>query len=149
MYGYDVKSLKDFCVTAADESVTLAAQLFVPGETLINIFPILAYIPAWVPGASSHKVAAEVKRLTDELVRFPIDWAKMRMVCQLDVFSAFLNRWPFERRKKGQLPHPLSPISLKKSIRSVHQYKRRGQLKILPILCTVVRIPCHSQPFDH
>jgi hypothetical protein len=31
----------------------------------------------------------------------------------------------------------------------VHRHKRRGQLKILPILCMVVRIPCHPQPFDH
>src|SRR5258708_1917033 len=89
MYGYDVESLDDPCVIAADKSVTLAAQLFVPGETLINIFPILAFIPAWVPGASSHKAAAEVKRLTDELIRFPMDWAKMRMVCLLDVLFCF------------------------------------------------------------
>ena len=84
-----MESLDDACVIAADKSVTLAAQLFVPGETLINIFPILAFIPAWFPGASSHKAAAEVKRLTDELIRFPMDWAKMRMVCPLDALFCF------------------------------------------------------------
>ena len=80
MYGYDVESLDDFCVIAADKSVTMASQLFVPGETLINIFPILAFIPAWFPGASSHEVVAEVKRLIHDLIRFPMDWAKTRMV---------------------------------------------------------------------
>jgi hypothetical protein len=89
MYGYDVESLDDSCVAGADKKVTMTARLFMPGETLINSFPILAYIPAWFPGASSHKVAAEVKQLTDELIRFPMDWAKMRMVCPLDVSFFF------------------------------------------------------------
>ena len=89
MYGYDVESLDDPCVASADEKVTMTARLFTPGATLINSFPILAFIPPWVPGASSHKLAAEVKRLTDELVRFPMDWVKMRMVCQLEVLFCF------------------------------------------------------------
>ena len=96
MYGYDVDSLDDPCITNADKSITMGTGLFVPGASLINIFPILAHIPPWFPGASSHKIAAEVRRLTDEVMRFPMDWAKMRMVCQLDVlffFSESLTIW--------------------------------------------------------
>jgi len=89
MYGYDVESINDPCVTSADKSVTLGAPLFLPGESLINVFPILGFIPAWFPGASSHKIAAEVKRLTDEVMRFPMDWAKMRMVCHLEILFLF------------------------------------------------------------
>jgi len=50
-----------------------------PGASLINIFPILSFVPEWFPGASSRKVAAEVKRLTDWVIRVPMDWAKTRM----------------------------------------------------------------------
>ena len=89
MYGYDVEALDDHCVITADKSVTMSVNLFVPGATLINIFPILAFIPAWFPGASSHKVAAEVKRLVGGLVRFPVDWAKTRMVCQFNIAPLF------------------------------------------------------------
>ena len=89
MYGYDVESLDDHCVTIANKSLTMAVELLVPGATLINNFPILALIPAWFPGASSHKVAAEVKRLVGGLVRFPMDWAKTRMVCQFDIAPLF------------------------------------------------------------
>ena len=85
MYGYDVESTDDPCITNAEKSVALGIQLLLPGASLINIFPILAFIPAWFPGASSHKLAAEVKRLTDEVIRFPMEWAKMRMVCQLEI----------------------------------------------------------------
>jgi hypothetical protein len=89
MYGYDVESIEDPCVTSADKSITLGAPLFLPGGSFINVFPILASIPAWFPGASSHKVAAEVKRLTDEVIRVPMDSAKMRMVCHLEVLFLF------------------------------------------------------------
>ena len=93
MYGYDVESLNDSCVAGATKKVAMTAKLFMPGETLINSFPILAYVPPWFPGASSHKIAAEVKRLTDELIRSPMDWVKMRMVCLLNVlFCFFRNR---------------------------------------------------------
>ena len=86
MYGYDVESIDDPCVTSADESITLGSPLFLPGASMINIFPILAFVPPWFPGASSHKVAAEVKRLTDEVVRVPMDWARARMVGHLSRF---------------------------------------------------------------
>jgi hypothetical protein len=89
MYGYDVESIDDPCIANAEKSVALGTPLFVPGATMINIFPILGYIPAWFPGASSHKIAAEVKRLTDEVIRFPLDWAKMRMVCHLSILFLF------------------------------------------------------------
>jgi hypothetical protein len=85
MYGYDVESVNDPCITNADKSIALGSPLLVPGASMINIFPILAFIPAWFPGASSHKVAAEVKRLTDEVIRFPMNWANMRMVCHLKI----------------------------------------------------------------
>ena len=102
MYGYDVESVNDFCVAGADKKFTMIAQLLIrPGKTLINSFPILAFIPAWFPGAPSHKIAMEVKRLTDELIRLPVDWAKMRMVCQLEVlfcFSGIVDRLNAERR---------------------------------------------------
>jgi len=84
MYGYDVESIDDPCIINADKSMTMGTELFIPGATLINILPILAFVPPWFPGASSRKLAAEVKRLTDEVIRFPMDWVKMRMVCQLE-----------------------------------------------------------------
>jgi len=91
MCGYDVESLDDPCITNADKSITMGVALFVPGGSLIKVFPILACIPPWFPGASSHKVAAEVRRLTDEVIRFPMDWAKMRMVCRLENLFPFPN----------------------------------------------------------
>ncbi|KAF8959259.1 cytochrome P450 [Flammula alnicola] len=68
------------CVQAADESILLGATLVLPGGSLINIFPFLRHIPPWVPGATSGKTAAEVKRLTEEVVSSPMNVLKERMM---------------------------------------------------------------------
>ena len=80
MYGYDVEFIDDPFVTGADKSVSLGVEFLLPNASLINMFPILAFIPAWFPGASSHKLLAEVKRLTNEVFQVPVDWAEMSMV---------------------------------------------------------------------
>jgi len=76
LYGYEVESFEDPCVSAAERSTLLASQLVIPGASLINIFPILGRIPPWIPGASSHKMAAEIRRLTKMVYNIPLEVAK-------------------------------------------------------------------------
>lgn len=73
MYGYNVESIHDPFIEAAEKCVKLGAPLLTPGGSLINLFPILAKIPPWVPGASSQKTAVEVKRLTALMQNIPLD----------------------------------------------------------------------------
>ena len=142
MYGYDVESINDPFVTGADKSVTLGLEFLVPNASLINTFPMLAFIPAWFPGASSQKLFAEVKRLTDEVFRVPMDWAKMSMVRRLEICSFYKSLTaPDDPRVKGAPFRPFSLNSLKGKIPWVHRHKKRRQSQILPILLTVVRTP--------
>ncbi|PPQ81712.1 hypothetical protein CVT25_013442 [Psilocybe cyanescens] len=76
MYGYEVKSVDEPCVTVADEAIMLGTRLLVPGASLINIIPSLRHVPEWFPGASSRKMAAKIRRMTDEVIRFPLDYVK-------------------------------------------------------------------------
>lgn len=142
MYGYDVESIDDPFVTGADKSVTLGLEFLVPNASLINTFPMLAFIPAWFPGASSQKLFAEVKRLTDEVFRVPMDWAKMSMVRRLE-FCSFSKSLTVsdDPRVKGSPFRPFLLNSLKGKIRWVHQHKKKRQSQILPIQLTVVRTP--------
>lgn len=80
MYGYKVQSITEPVVTVADEAIRLGSELLVPGRTLINIFPVLRHIPAWFPGASSHKMAKIVKRLSNELMTIPMEYVKKSLV---------------------------------------------------------------------
>jgi hypothetical protein len=54
IYGYDVESIDDLYIAKADKSFTMGLQLLLPGASMINIFPILAFIPAWFPGNISQ-----------------------------------------------------------------------------------------------
>jgi cytochrome P450 len=46
-----------------------------PGAYLVDLLPILKYIPEWVPGASFQKVAREGRELSKELQNKPFAWA--------------------------------------------------------------------------
>ncbi|KAF9553642.1 cytochrome P450 [Agrocybe pediades] len=74
IYGYDAKTLDDPWIQAADKSIDAGAALLLPGKNLVNIFPILGKIPAWVPFAASIKAAAEVKYWTEERKRIPTEY---------------------------------------------------------------------------
>ncbi|PPQ77931.1 hypothetical protein CVT25_015406 [Psilocybe cyanescens] len=74
MYGHDVESIEDPCVRLSDETLLLGSPLLVPGGSLINVIPALRYIPEWVPGAYSRKVAAKVRRMTSEALRIAMGY---------------------------------------------------------------------------
>lgn len=95
MYGYEVKSLDDPCIAAADESISLGAVLMVPGKSLINDFPILRHVPPWFPGASSRRTAAKVRMLTDEMRRIPTEFVKKQFVSPFLIFE--LNHYAYPR----------------------------------------------------
>ncbi|KAF8957568.1 cytochrome P450 [Flammula alnicola] len=95
MYGYEVQSVDDPCVEAADESVNLTAQLLVPGGSFVNIFPFLRHVPQWFPGATSQKTAARVRMLTQHMMSIPLNRLKKRMVdgtAPQSLVSDFLER---------------------------------------------------------
>ncbi|KAF5324359.1 hypothetical protein D9619_011338 [Psilocybe cf. subviscida] len=79
MYGYDIESIHDPCIEAAEKSTHMAVNLLLPGNSMINILPVLGYIPAWFPGASSHKLAAKVKSLVTEMDEMTTEFVRKRM----------------------------------------------------------------------
>ncbi|KAF4620900.1 hypothetical protein D9613_001211 [Agrocybe pediades] len=63
MYGYDITSLDDPCIAAAEESIALGAEILQPGNNFINMFPIIGRLPTWFPGTKAVRKAAEVKSI--------------------------------------------------------------------------------------
>jgi hypothetical protein len=80
MYGYDVKSIDDPCIAAANNATVIAAGLAVPGASLINIFPFLRHVPPWFPGASSRKLAEKARKYSEEAQRIPMEYVEECMV---------------------------------------------------------------------
>ena len=82
MYGYEVNSLEDPCIAAAEEGLLLGSALLFPGATWINVFPILARlpIPTWLPGASTWRICERVKELAKVAERIPYEFVKKGIV---------------------------------------------------------------------
>ncbi|KAF8973005.1 cytochrome P450 [Flammula alnicola] len=76
MYGYEVESIDDLFIEAAEKNSMIGATLLAPGGCLVNLFPFLRHVPPWFPGASSHKKIAEVKRLTELMKQIPMEHVK-------------------------------------------------------------------------
>ncbi|PPQ72452.1 hypothetical protein CVT24_003118 [Panaeolus cyanescens] len=75
MYGYEVRTLDDPVITAADRSVELGAKLISPGGSLVNLFPPLKYVPwTW-----TQRIAKEAKHFSNEMRRIPVENLKKEM----------------------------------------------------------------------
>ncbi|KAH9478084.1 Cytochrome P450 monooxygenase 208 [Psilocybe cubensis] len=79
MYGYDAKSTDDPCILAADKTFTLGMELLSPGGSLINLIPLLRFVPPWFPGAISQQKAQEARMLTKKVVSIPLEFTKAQV----------------------------------------------------------------------
>uniref|UniRef100_A0A8H7XQ86 Cytochrome P450 n=1 Tax=Psilocybe cubensis TaxID=181762 RepID=A0A8H7XQ86_PSICU len=76
MYGIEIKSADEPCIALAHKAVKLGTDLLMPGGSLANIVPVLRHIPAWFPGATSLRKADMIGRMTEEVIRIPVDQVK-------------------------------------------------------------------------
>ncbi|KAJ6464016.1 cytochrome P450 [Mycena sanguinolenta] len=72
--GYQITENDEFVriAEAAQLAMVSAAR---PGAYLVDLLPILKYVPEWFPGASFQKVAREGRELSEELQTKPFAWA--------------------------------------------------------------------------
>ncbi|PPR05069.1 hypothetical protein CVT24_010256 [Panaeolus cyanescens] len=69
MYGYEVQSLDDPAVLAADKGAEIGQRIFAPGGSLVNVFPVLKHVPwTW-----TQRLAKESRRLAAEMKRIPLE----------------------------------------------------------------------------
>ncbi|KAI0332487.1 cytochrome P450 [Cubamyces sp. BRFM 1775] len=84
-HGYQVQDENDPFVATVDEAMEQFAVCTAPGAFLANIFPALAHIPAWFPGAGFRKIAAAWRRTLDEMCDKPHEFVKQRMAAGTDI----------------------------------------------------------------
>ena len=74
-FGYEPKEDDEF-VRIAEEAQLAMVSAARPGAYLVDIFPILKYVPEWFPGAHFKRVAREGYELAQELQEKPWAWAQ-------------------------------------------------------------------------
>lgn len=78
-YGIDVQPENDHYIAVADEAIHALAVTGNAGSYLVDYLPILRYIPAWVPGATFKRDAANWWEKTRLMIDEPFNYAKQRM----------------------------------------------------------------------
>ncbi|KIJ32833.1 hypothetical protein M422DRAFT_265316 [Sphaerobolus stellatus SS14] len=76
VYGYKVTPMDDLYIKITERAVTALLEATKPGKFLVDTFPLLQYIPSWVPGAGFKKLAEQWRVATMAMVEDPFDWTK-------------------------------------------------------------------------
>ncbi|KAG8758849.1 hypothetical protein FRC11_002930 [Ceratobasidium sp. 423] len=74
VYGYKVDSPGDRLVQSVEQAMAILSDIMAPGRWMVEVFPLLRYIPKWFPGATFHKAVASwmpmVRAVEDETFGF-------------------------------------------------------------------------------
>ncbi|KAI0689449.1 cytochrome P450 [Cerioporus squamosus] len=76
-YGHQVTSMDDKFIRMAELVREYAEKT--PGNSAVDIFPILKYLPTWFPGAGFHKHARIGRELSAGMRRGPFEAVKKQM----------------------------------------------------------------------
>ena len=66
-YGIKIHSYNDPYIKIAEEAVAASAEFLIPGTFLVDIIPILKYVPEWFPGAKFQSKAAMMRKHADSI----------------------------------------------------------------------------------
>ncbi|KAF7374544.1 O-methylsterigmatocystin oxidoreductase [Mycena sanguinolenta] len=79
VYGYEVQPTNDHFVSICEDTVKRLSDSFFPGAVAVNTFPMLRYLPSWMPGADFQRYAAECRQLVKEMREAPFHFVKQNM----------------------------------------------------------------------
>ena len=89
VYGIKVQESGDRYISLVEEVITRASEVAIPGAFLVDIFPILKYVPSWFPGAGFQKKAASMRKLNATLLEKPFRYVQEQLV--RETFSRIMN----------------------------------------------------------
>ena len=94
-YSINVRPYNDPYIKAAQEATDSAAKLFIAGAFLVDIIPILKYIPEWFPGAEFQSQAAVMRKHAAKIRNFTFAATDDLMVCGSSPVPEFLSNYIF------------------------------------------------------
>ena len=78
VYDMDVPTLQDEYVQIAADSVSAIATTSLLGNFWVEFFPVLRYLPRWVPGTYFKRFAEHHKSLARKMLDVPFDKIKQQ-----------------------------------------------------------------------
>ena len=89
-YSINVCPYNDAYIKIAEEAVGAITELLIPGAFLVDIVPILKYVPKWFPGAKFQSKAASMRKHAAIMRNSTFSATEELMVCD---FLEFLPWW--------------------------------------------------------
>ncbi|TFY82542.1 hypothetical protein EWM64_g1477 [Hericium alpestre] len=86
-HGYCTKEKDDPFIDLADETLINFSDLTVPGAFLVDIFPILRYVPDWFPGTAWKQDAAKFRETLHRAVDLPHEYVKQQLAAGIATTS--------------------------------------------------------------
>ena len=77
-------------VKIAEEALEAIGELLIPGAFLVDIIPILKYVPEWFPGAKFQSKAAMMRKHAAIIRNMTFAATEKLMVCDSSPFFGFL-----------------------------------------------------------
>ena len=79
-YGIAVRETNDPYISVAEEVLDGLTRAGVPGAFLVDLIPILKYVPSWFPGAGFQKKAARWREVNRIMAEKPFRHVKEQLV---------------------------------------------------------------------
>ena len=79
-YGIAVQESDDPYISTAEEAFNGFAEAGIPGAFLVDLLPILKYVPSWFPGASFQKKAAHWREAINTMAEKPFRHVQDQLV---------------------------------------------------------------------
>ncbi|KAJ8698822.1 hypothetical protein PTI98_005489 [Pleurotus ostreatus] len=79
VYGFDVKPENDPNITRAEKALEQLNESAISGNFLVDILPVLRYVPSWMPGAGFKSYAKKARPETLDMFNAPYDEACSRI----------------------------------------------------------------------
>lgn len=104
--AYDARiedSFTDLHVLKIEVALEGLTEAGVPGAFLVDIMPILKYVPAWFPGAGFKRKAAIWSKNNTDVVQDPFIRVEENLVCltRLNLRYIFVDVTALTERRKG------------------------------------------------
>lgn len=79
-YGIEVLPENDPYIQTAEAALEAVHRASTPGAFLVDMFPLLKFVPAWTPGAGFQRKAEKWKKLLEDVIEMPYAVLKKQMV---------------------------------------------------------------------
>ncbi len=66
---------------AVAELYPTSADILMAGKFMVDVIPLLRFVPAWIPGAGFKTLAKQWKKAFDDMVQVPYAFTRKMMVC--------------------------------------------------------------------